>query len=212
MNYIYCITNTINNKRYVGKTTQSIQTRFNQHCCDSQREYKGKIPLYIAMNKYGIENFIIEELEQVEDETQLNERECYWIQELETYGIHGYNATKGGDGALLYDYNEIIDLYNLGYSPSEISHKISCDVRTVSNVLRSKGVKSRGSSRIIELYDLNDNPLQTFNGSREAANWLIKQGLTSSKKISNAQCLIAKCCRGVSKTSFGYKWKYIKPI
>lgn len=31
------------------------------------------------MNKYGIENFIIEELEQVKDENLLSEREIYWI-------------------------------------------------------------------------------------------------------------------------------------
>lgn len=80
----------------------------------------------------------------------LSEREQYWIAELETYGVHGYNATKGGDGAILYDYNEIIDLYNMGYSSTQISEKIGCDIRTVSNVLRSKGVKNRGKSKIIE--------------------------------------------------------------
>lgn len=57
-----------------------------------------KRPLYDAMNKYGVENFIVEELEYVKDENILSEREVYWIKELETYGSKGYNATKGGDG------------------------------------------------------------------------------------------------------------------
>lgn len=72
------------------------------------------------MNKYGIENFIIEELEQVKDENLLSEREIYWIKELETYGSKGYNASKGGDGTILYDYKEIIQLANLGYTSDQI--------------------------------------------------------------------------------------------
>lgn len=42
------------------------------------------------MNKYGVENFIVEELEYVKDENILSEREVYWIKELETYGSKGY--------------------------------------------------------------------------------------------------------------------------
>ena len=134
MSYIYCITNLINNKRYVGKTTQSIQERFQEHCKDSQKERCGRRPLYDAMNKYGIENFIIEELEQVKDENLLSEREIYWIKELETYGSKGYNASKGGDGTILYDYKEIIQLANLGYTSDQIERKIGCCKSTIYKV------------------------------------------------------------------------------
>lgn len=122
MGYIYCITNLINNKRYVGKTTQNVDERFREHCTDSKRERCEKRPLYDAMNKYGTENFIVEQLEEVEDD-KLSEREIYWITELKTYGTSGYNATKGGDGSVLYDYQEIIDLANLGYTSKQIISK-----------------------------------------------------------------------------------------
>lgn len=38
------------------------------------------------MNKYGVENFMIEELEYVDSNSELSEREIYWIKELGTYG------------------------------------------------------------------------------------------------------------------------------
>lgn len=84
MAYIYCITNLINSN--VGKTTTSIEERWKEHCYDFQKERCNKRPLYDAMNKYGVENFMIEELEYVDSNSELSEREIYWIKELGTYG------------------------------------------------------------------------------------------------------------------------------
>ena len=68
MGYIYCITNLINNKRYVSKTTSTIEDRWKIHCQDSRKDRCKKRPLYSAFNKYGLENFKIEELEYLEDD------------------------------------------------------------------------------------------------------------------------------------------------
>ena len=55
------------------------------------------------MRKYGIDIFSIDIIEEVPIE-QLSDKEQYWIQYYNSYN-NGYNATIGGDGKQLYDYN-----------------------------------------------------------------------------------------------------------
>lgn len=207
MNYIYCITNLINNKRYVGKTTQSVEERFQEHCQDSVKKRCEKRPLYDAMNKYGIENFKVECLEEVEDESILSEREIYWIDKLQTYGKDGYNATKGGDGKILYDYREIIEIYSLGYNIKQTAEKVGCCEDTVQNVLRSHGVKIRGGTgKPVDCFDKAGNHVETFMNTFEAADWLVEIG--KSKNRHSASNHIIDCCVGKCRSCGGYRWVY----
>ena len=93
MGYIYCITNLVNGKQYVGKTTYSVTKRFKEHCKDSSKRRNEKRPLYDAMNKYGIENFVVEQLCECDNE-ELSSYEIQYIEKLNTYHT-GYNVTKG---------------------------------------------------------------------------------------------------------------------
>lgn len=86
---IYVITNTINNKQYVGQSLNS-QKRFYQHCKESSDTLISR-----AIKKYGAENFTLEVLE--EQIPNYNEREIYWIQKLNTQKPNGYNLTPGGE-------------------------------------------------------------------------------------------------------------------
>lgn len=49
------------------------------------------------MNKYGVDNFIFEIIEEVPNKI-LNEREVYWIKKLNSIIPNGYNMTTGGEG------------------------------------------------------------------------------------------------------------------
>ena len=178
MGYIYCITNLINRKKYVGKTTSTIEKRFKEHCRDSRKERCNKRPLYDAMNKYGIENFKIDKLEYIKDDNLLANREKYWIKKLNTWGHTGYNASKGGDGKILYNYKEIINLYKIGYSQKQISEKIGCCTHTISKILKTNNIVIRGGrSKIILQFDKQSNYIQRFNNSTEAIRWLINNHL-----------------------------------
>ena len=103
---IYKITNKVNGKSYIGQTRYTIEFRWRQH-----QHKKDKSYFHNAIHKYGVENFIVETIEEcnVED---LNSREIFYIAKYNTFN-DGYNLTIGGDGnrRLLLDdkYDEIWD-------------------------------------------------------------------------------------------------------
>lgn len=94
---IYVITNAANGKKYVGKTTKTLEHRWKQHLntARTRRNY----PLYAAMRKYGTAQFTIEQVATAHSEAELNELEIQWIANLGTFTRErGYNVTRGGDG------------------------------------------------------------------------------------------------------------------
>ena len=91
--YIYKIVNKVNGKIYVGQTTETIEQRFKRHMGYQKDEHDTKF--YRAVRKYGVDNFYVEMIEEVEDREQLNAREEYWIRELDTVNS-GYNSYYGG--------------------------------------------------------------------------------------------------------------------
>ena len=91
---VYLITNKVNNKQYVGITSRPIESRINEH-----RTATTKSAIHDAIIKYGIENFIVEQIDTANTYEELLEKEIYWIEKLGTFGP-GYNLTKGGEGSL----------------------------------------------------------------------------------------------------------------
>lgn len=89
--FIYCIENTINHKKYIGKTTKTVEIRYRQHCNNSKL---GETWLYRAMRKHGISNFSVFILDTATSPLDLNKKEIYYIAKFKSE----YNMTKGGDG------------------------------------------------------------------------------------------------------------------
>lgn len=115
--YIYKITNHCNLKTYIGKTSKTIQERFNKHKYNAYK-LNQKTYLYHAMRKYGIDNFTIEIVEIVSDSSSLNKKEKYWIENLNP----DYNMTKGGDGgdtSFSPNFKKSILKYHSSLKPSD---------------------------------------------------------------------------------------------
>lgn len=90
---VYKITNKINGKIYIGQTIGTLRNRWNSHC----RNKKFSL-ITVAINKYGRENFTIEEIAKCSSREELNMREAMFIY---AFGSHnreiGYNIMEGGD-------------------------------------------------------------------------------------------------------------------
>lgn len=91
---IYKTTNLINNKIYVGKD------RLHR-----DNYYGSGVIIRRAILKYGKENFKKEILEECEFEKELNEKEKFWIKELNSIVPNGYNITPGGEGGDTFTNN-----------------------------------------------------------------------------------------------------------
>lgn len=87
---IYKTTNLINNKIYIGQTTNVQKWE--------KREYKGSGKLIkSSIKKYGWENFKSELICYAYNQEELNDLEIKYIEEFNSIFPNGYNISPGGD-------------------------------------------------------------------------------------------------------------------
>ena len=211
--YIYCITNIQNGHQYVGKTLDSIEHRLKQHIKDSTKDRCKDRPLYRAINLYGIDSFTIKTLEEV-DHHDLAEREQYWIQKLNTYK-DGYNATLGGEGRILYNYEDILDKFLSGMLIKEIAEYFDCDPHTVTKVIQNNALdgrvnRTKRSSMKVYQFDKNNNFIREFESRNEAARTLIAEGITDAKPLSVATN-IGRVISGARASCYNFIWRDSMP-
>ena len=200
---IYCITNQINGKQYIGKTILSVERRFWEH--KSERLRSPERPLYRAMNKYGVENFTIETLEEC-DYKILSEREMYWISQKGTYH-NGYNATLGGEGKILYNYEQIVDKYRSGMLIKELAEYFECSVETIRIALHSADIDiSDKPSLKKQVHCEKDGQQYSFVSAADAAKWVVQNKLTTATSLTGIAASIGKAANGKLKTYLKYKW------
>lgn len=210
---IYKITNKINNKSYIGQSV-NISKRWKAHLY--YKKNKKNHPLYDSMNKYGLENFKFEVIEECSI-SYLNIKEIYYIEKYKSF-ISGFNLEAGGQA------NKTTSMETrLKQSKAKIGKKLSTETRKKMSesakvkvfseehkknlsIIRIKnigkfgthinfinaGKKTRKSVICIELNI-------EFKSIVHAATWLGNKNYASN---------ISGVCRGKRKKCKGYTWKY----
>ena len=203
MGFIYKIINKINSKVYIGQTCRDLQTRWREHKSKANCEHNNH--LYNAMTKYGVENFVIELIEEVQTDF-LDEKEIYWIAFYDSNNPKkGYNLTIGGQGKKNYRTDKIRELWDCGKSIGEIVEILQCDKGTVREALLSYETYSIHESlsrrktlrKGVNKYSLDGIFIQHFNSILEAANY--------DKNIASG---IGGCCNKKHQQAYGYQWRF----
>jgi group I intron endonuclease len=221
---VYCFTNKINNKKYVGLTS-NVERRYNQHRKTSSRA----VAFCLAIKKYGFENFeflILKENISLE-EAKLFERQ--FVKELNSMAPNGYNRTEGGDSAVkhtketiekIIEKNRIWRLTNDHPMKGKIHSKESKDLMRESALNRTnypsgelhwnfgmkhkKSTKEKMSSKqslgnngfAKKVIDLNTN--------------IVYSCINEAKLIYNiSHSFISMLCSGKRKSN-KYNFKYLK--
>lgn len=104
---IYCIENKVNGKKYIGQSVNIYNRWSDERRLLNKDEDAWNIYLQRAWNKYGEINFSFNIIERCE-ESQLDEREKYWIKYYDTFNS-GYNMTIGGRGMIGVSHKPWID-------------------------------------------------------------------------------------------------------
>ena len=212
MGYIYKITNNVNSKMYIGKTNNSIEERFKEHCSDYKKERCEKRPLYSAMKKYGPEAFSVELIEET-DFTE--DREKYWIAYYDTFK-KGYNATLGGDGKQYIDYDLVVKKYNILKNAKKVASELNISIDSVYSILKNRNISIKSSQeiqletygKVVYMISLDDKYLKSFPSTKAAAKYMVDNKLTGCK-LTTIRTHISQVCNNKRKTAAGFKWSYI---
>ena len=178
---IYKITNKLNGKLYIGQTVRTLEERKQQHL---QNVGKLNNNIYLAMRKYGIDNFKFETICYAKDVDELNKLETYYIKKYDTVNS-GYNMGYGGDNNVMF--SEIVKSKHDDIMRSdEVRQKISKSMKeyrekhpfTVEH--RNKLSKSamgnhnfgNTDTRSVECYCIDENNVRhDFHNYEIAGKW-----------------------------------------
>ncbi len=227
---IYKIQNLINNKIYIGQSTD-IKTRWYKHKCAQDDFY-----IHRALRKYGINNFSFDIIEECKKE-ELNKKEKYYINLYNSLIPNGYNMIDGGSNEAGLSKRKSICQYDLQgkyiqtYSSIlEAERKTGINNSNISSCCLGKR-KYAGNyqwryeyNNTLPLQNLTLQKLEKENRKKikelkqkriiiqkNKENQIIGKfnSCTEASQITGIHCgNINSCCNGKRSSAGGFYWTY----
>jgi group I intron endonuclease len=164
-NVVYKITNSINNKCYIG-ITSNLKKRLKDHIRFSINNYKIKGYIHKSIQKYGVDKFTVEILCECETDLDLNEKEQYYIKlHNSANSDFGYNLTLGGNREI--PNKETIE------KKIKNSHKVKVAQYDLKGNLIKSYVSIKEASRELNISDSDIHRCHKKNWSRN--NFMFKK-------------------------------------
>lgn len=235
--YLYCHTNKVNGKKYIGISCQSPSKRWGKN----GNRYKGCPKMESAIAKYGWDNFDHEILLTNLTQVEACEKEKEYIIKFDTID-NGYNVLSGGfdcseNGGELYFNSKKVNQYTLDKqlikvwnSSIDIEKELGYNHSAISSNCRREAKVSYGyiwrySDDCDDINDIELTNVNCFHNTKtnrtkpinqyDLNGDFIKQWssiLEASKSLNKPTVLITKCCNREpkAKTAYGYQWRYIE--
>lgn len=208
---IYSGLNNINQKRYIGSTTRSLEKRIWEHQNAAFTEKGGLFANELFL--YGLEKFEFEIVDTAETVDELAQKEIYYISKYDTFA-NGYNSDRGGGfqkTIYQFDMNNPAPIATY-QSLEEAGDSVDASPKTISNACLGTLKSAKGflwsytdtapeyidqRRQPVTQYDINGVMIQTFSSAREA-----------SRELQIPLSCITRCCRGEREQTRGFRFSY----
>lgn len=176
---IYCFTNLINNKKYIGSTIQDPKERYRKHLYNATHEDSPiyNYPLYNSIRKRGIENYKFEIIFEKDcTEKEIREIEHDYIIKYNTLFPNGYNQTDNTQNSITPEITlkvkEALRNRALNVVEIDLNNNILNEWRSIEDCAEQTGLNNkkiaavcRGerhttSDRIFRWLDQNNNIIE----------------------------------------------------
>lgn len=192
---IYCIENTINNKKYIGHS-MNIYQRISTHISNMKyNRISGNRYLNNSVKKHGIENFkyyVLHYLEEY-DSCLIKKLELHYIKEYDvTNPKYGYNCKQNNCDEL-----NVVNNSTKILNRKALKARYNKFTKDDLDALYLKIAKSSGKYNYLQC-DMNKNIIREYSCRKEI------QLINPTFKLNN----INQCCLGLKNTYKGYIWIY----